>query len=113
MSHKVLTELMRDEMGYDGVITTDAMNMGAITEHFGPVDAAIRAVQAGTDIVLMPVGLSEVRQGLLNAVDEEELSEERIEASVKRILSLKIKRGVIKKKIQLPLTKKLKMQRRL
>lgn len=96
LSHKVLTELMRDDMGYDGIITTDAMNMNAITDHFGTVDAAIRAVKAGSDIVLMPVGLEEVADGLLSAIEEGEISEERIEASVERILSLKIERGIIK-----------------
>lgn len=96
LSYKVLTELMREEMGYEGVITTDAMNMKAIADHFGPVDAAIRAVKAGTDIVLMPVGLEEVATGLLDAVKNGEISEDRIEASVKRILTLKVKRGVIK-----------------
>lgn len=96
LSHKVLTELMRDEMGYEGVITTDAMNMKAIADHFGPVDASIRAVKAGTDIVLMPVGLKEVAEGLVTAVKTGEISEKRIEASVERILKLKLERGVIK-----------------
>ncbi|MGE6203957.1 glycoside hydrolase family 3 N-terminal domain-containing protein [Guptibacillus hwajinpoensis] len=96
LSHKVLTELMRDEMGYEGVITTDAMNMGAIQDHFGSVDAAVRAVKAGTDIVLMPVGLQEVAEGLYGAVESGDISEERIEASVKRILTLKVNRGIIK-----------------
>ncbi|MEW9108335.1 MAG: glycoside hydrolase family 3 N-terminal domain-containing protein [Cytobacillus gottheilii] len=96
LSHKVLTELMRDEMGYEGVITTDAMNMKAIADHFGPVDAAIRAVKAGTDIVLMPVGLQEVAEGLVEAVKTGDISENRIEASVQRILKLKLDRGGIK-----------------
>ncbi|GEL78571.1 glycoside hydrolase family 3 protein [Tenuibacillus multivorans] len=96
LSHKVLTELMREEMGYDGVITTDALNMNAITDHFGPVDAVIRAVKAGSDIVLMPVGLEEVRDGLLTAISEGDISEERINASVERILTLKLNRGIIK-----------------
>nr|WP_273851547.1 glycoside hydrolase family 3 protein [Pseudalkalibacillus spartinae] len=96
LSHKVLTELMRDEMGYEGVITTDAMNMGAIQDHFGSVDAAIRAVKAGTDIVLMPVGLPEVAEGLYEAVETGDIPEDRIEASVERILTLKVNRGIIK-----------------
>jgi beta-N-acetylhexosaminidase len=107
LSHKVLTELMREEMGYEGIITTDAMNMKAIADHFGAVDAAVRAVKAGTDIVLMPVGLSEVRQGLLDAVVSGELTVDRIESSVERILSLKIKRGVIKEETPLPLEEKI------
>nr|WP_237718769.1 glycoside hydrolase family 3 protein [Alkalibacillus haloalkaliphilus] len=96
LSYKVLTELIRDDMGYEGVITTDAMNMNAITDHFGPVDAAVRAVEAGSDIVLMPVGLEEVAEGLLDAIDSGDITEERIEASVERILTLKLERGIIK-----------------
>jgi beta-N-acetylhexosaminidase len=98
---------MREEMGYEGVITTDAMNMKAIADHFGPVEAAIRAVKAGTDIVLMPVGLEEVAGGLLNAVNSGEISEERIEASVERILTLKIKRGIIKEETPQPIEEKI------
>ncbi|WP_270180196.1 glycoside hydrolase family 3 protein [Alkalihalobacillus sp. CinArs1] len=96
LSEKVLTGLMREEMGHEGVIITDAMNMGAIVEHFGAVDAAVRTVKAGTDIVLMPVGLPEVADGLLEAVRSREISNERIEASVERILTLKVNRGIIK-----------------
>lgn len=106
LSYKVLTELMREEMGYQGVITTDAMNMKAIADHFGPVDAAIRAVKAGTDIVLMPIGLEEVATGLLESVKAGEIPEERIEASAKRILTLKVKRGVFKQENPLPVDKK-------
>ncbi len=96
LSHKVLTGLMREEMEYDGVIITDALNMAAIAEHFGPVDAVIRSVKAGTDIILMPVGLEAVAEGLLEAVETGEITEERIEESVNRILTLKIERGIIK-----------------
>nr|WP_239558658.1 glycoside hydrolase family 3 protein [Peribacillus deserti] len=96
LSEKVLTGLMRKEMGYKGVIITDAMNMQAISDHFGPVDAAIRAVKAGTDIVLMPVGLKDVAKGLYEAVETGEIPEERIEASVERLLTLKLNRGIVK-----------------
>ncbi|SIT72732.1 glycoside hydrolase family 3 protein [Edaphobacillus lindanitolerans] len=96
LSHKVLTELVREEMGYEGLIFTDALNMQAIADHFGPVDAVIKAIQAGTDIVLMPVGLEDVANGVYDAVRSGEISEERIEASVARILELKLKRGILK-----------------
>ncbi|WP_251027763.1 glycoside hydrolase family 3 protein [Bacillus sp. ISL-41] len=107
LSYKVLTELMREEMGYEGVITTDAMNMKAIADHFGPVDAAISAVKAGTDIVLMPVGLEKVAAGLLKAVKTGEISEQRVEESVRRILTLKVKRGVIKKEASITVQDKI------
>ncbi|WKA51632.1 glycoside hydrolase family 3 N-terminal domain-containing protein [Planococcus liqunii] len=106
LSHKVLTELMRDEMGYEGVIFTDALNMQAIADHFGPVEAVIRAVNAGSDIVLMPVGLESVANGLYEAVRSGEISEDRIESSAKRILALKLKRGIVKEETPKPVEEK-------
>lgn len=106
LSYKVLTELMREDMGYEGVIFTDALNMQAIADHFGPVDAVIRAVNAGTDIVLMPVGLEQVATGLYEAVRSGEVTEERIDASAKRILSLKMKRSILKEELPVSLEEK-------
>ncbi|MEW9671163.1 beta-N-acetylhexosaminidase [Ammoniphilus sp. 3BR4] len=96
LSPIVLTGLMREQMGYEGVISTDAMDMKAIADHFGPVDAAVRAVKAGADIILMPVGLEDVAEGLYEAVRTGEIREERINESVKRIMALKVKRGIFK-----------------
>ncbi|MGM9920973.1 MAG: glycoside hydrolase family 3 N-terminal domain-containing protein [Bhargavaea sp.] len=107
LSHKVLTGLMREEMGYDGLIFTDALNMQAIADHFGPVDAVIKAIQAGTDIVLMPVGLETVANGVYDAVRSGEISEERIEASVERILKLKLERGILKEENPQPVEEKI------
>ncbi|WP_213422644.1 glycoside hydrolase family 3 protein [Bhargavaea massiliensis] len=107
LSHKVLTGLMREEMGYDGLIITDALNMQAIADHFGPVDAVIKAIQAGTDIVLMPVGLETVAEGVYGAVRSGDISEERIEASVKRILTLKLERGILKEESPKPIDEKI------
>ncbi|WP_066314695.1 glycoside hydrolase family 3 protein [Bacillus sp. FJAT-29814] len=106
LSYKVLTELMREEMGFNGVIVTDAMNMGAITTHFGPVDAAIRAVQAGADILLMPVGIEAVANGLYDKVNTGEISIERVEKSVERILTLKLNRGIVKAEKEVSLDEK-------
>lgn len=96
LSQKVLTDLVREELGFEGVVFTDAMNMQAVADHFGPVDAAVRAVEAGVDIVLMPIGLAEVTTGVLDAVTSGQLSEDRIEESVARILTLKVNRGIFK-----------------
>lgn len=100
LSHKVLTGLMREDMGFKGVIVTDAMNMGAISEHFGPVDAAIRAVKAGADILLMPVGIQAVANGLYDSVNAGDISEDRLEQSVERILTLKLNRGIVKAEVE-------------
>jgi len=96
LSPKVITGLIRQELGYEGVVVTDAMNMQAITDHFGPVEAAVRAVKAGVDIILMPLGLAEVTGGIKKAVQTGELSEGRIDTSVKRILSWKVKRNIFR-----------------
>ncbi|RKD69430.1 beta-N-acetylhexosaminidase [Sinobaca qinghaiensis] len=94
LSKKVLSGLMREEMGFEGVVMTDAMNMEAINTHFEPVDAAIRTINAGTDIVLMPVGLPDVYDGVLEAVETGAIKQERIDEAVKRILLLKMNRGI-------------------
>ncbi|UFT98705.1 glycoside hydrolase family 3 protein [Radiobacillus kanasensis] len=107
LSKKVLTDLMRKDMGFEGVIITDALNMDAIEDHFGPVDAAVRAVQAGADILLMPVGLEEVAGGLVDAVNNGDISMENIDDSVERILTLKIERGIIKSDVTTSLADKI------
>ncbi|RTR26945.1 beta-N-acetylhexosaminidase [Robertmurraya yapensis] len=106
LSHKILTGLVREDMGFKGVIVTDAMNMGAIADHFGPVDAAIRAVNAGADILLMPVGIVDVANGLYDAVNSGEISEDRLEQSVERILTLKLNRGIVKAEVEKSLDEK-------
>ena len=100
LSYKVLTGLVREQMGFKGVISTDAMNMGAIVENFGPVDAAIRAVNAGADILLMPVGIQQVANGLYQAVQSGQIMPERLNESVTRILTLKLNRGIVKAEYQ-------------
>ncbi|SDI48607.1 glycoside hydrolase family 3 protein [Natribacillus halophilus] len=107
LSEKVLTGLMREEMGYEGVIYTDSLQMNAIASHFTPVEAAIRAIQAGSDIVLMPVDVEEVAEWLITAVQEGEISEERIDDSVERILTLKLKRGIVKEEHPFPVEEKI------
>ncbi|QDI91698.1 beta-N-acetylhexosaminidase [Salicibibacter halophilus] len=106
LSDRVLTDLMRDEMGYDGVIFTDALEMNAISAHFEPADAAIRAVKAGSDIIVMPVALEEVAKGMVDAVKQGEIDEKNIDASIERILELKIKRGIVKEEHPPPLEEK-------
>jgi beta-N-acetylhexosaminidase len=107
LSHKILTGLMREDMGFKGVIVTDAMNMGAIADHFGPVDAAIRAVKAGADVLLMPVGIVEVANGLYDSVNSGDISIEKIEKSVERILTLKLNRSIVKAEVEKSLDEKI------
>lgn len=98
LSHKILTDLVRKTWGYEGVIITDAMNMKAISDNFGPVDAVVRAVKAGADIILMPVDLNGAFNELVLETKKGIISEKRIDDSVRRILKLKYKLGLMETK---------------
>lgn len=95
LSSLVMNEMIRDELGFKGIIITDALNMKAITDHYSVEETAVKAVEAGTDILLMPDDLSKAYEALLQAVKDGKISEDKINASVKRILVTKIKRGLI------------------
>ncbi|MDD3393635.1 MAG: glycoside hydrolase family 3 protein [Anaerotignum sp.] len=86
---------LRGDLKYDGVAITDAMNMQAITEYYGVGESAVMSVSAGIDIVLMPADLEEAFQALLDAVKEGRISQERLEESLCRILSLKYDKGFL------------------
>lgn len=92
--------MLRQEMGFDGIIITDAMNMGAIVEEYGSGESAVLAVQAGADIVLMPASLSAAAESLTNAIEEGRISEERINESLQQILSLKYDKGLLGQKAE-------------
>ena len=101
LSKPVLTDLLRDRLNFKGVIITDAMDMKAISENVGEVEAIKRAINAGADMICMPVTLSsskdiskldDVYTALKNAVDNKELSLEKINSSVDRILNLKFRK---------------------
>ena len=89
MSKEVMTELLRAELGFNGVIITDAMNMSAITEYYGADEAAIRAFKAGADMVLMPEDFKLAYEGVIEAVKDGTISEERINNSLKRVFRIK------------------------
>ena len=98
LSKKVLTELLRNEIGYEGLILTDGMEMDAITKYFGTVEeAAILAVQAGVDMLLYTSlsGPKKAHTAIVNAVNNNEISLERIDESVRRIILKKIKYDLI------------------
>lgn len=94
LSSAILTDLLREEMGFDGLIVTDALRMEAIRQHFGAGEAAVRALEAGADILLMPDDPWAARAGVLRAVASGRLSEDRIDASVRRVLAAKEAMGL-------------------
>lgn len=81
----ILTQLLRQEMGFDGLIVTDALVMQAITRHYGIYDAPIMALEAGADVILMPVDPPGTVQAICDAVETGRLSQERIQTSLERI----------------------------
>ena len=93
LSYTMLTEKLRGELGYDGVIITDALAMGAIIQNYSSAESAVLALQAGADILLMPYDYIAAYQGVLTAVEDGTIPEERIDESVLRILRLKAAYG--------------------
>lgn len=94
-SRTLITDVLRDELGFAGVVVTDSLAMGAITETYTPGEAAVLALQAGADLLLMPAGLAQAYDGVLAAVEDGRLTEERIDESVARILALKQQAGLL------------------
>jgi CubicO group peptidase (beta-lactamase class C family) len=95
-SHNILTGLLRDEMKFKGLVVTDAMDMGGVTSLYPPGEAAIRAVEAGADVLLMPPVPDAALAGLERAVRAGRLTEKRVDESVRRILQAKARLGLDK-----------------
>lgn len=106
LSRTIITGLLREQMGYDGIVVTDALDMNAITSHFDPCDAGTMAINAGIDILLLPVNLyrggdidsfpemDSYMENLLARVESGEIPEEELDDSVYRILRLKAEKGL-------------------
>ena len=90
MSYTLITETLRGDMGFDGIVVTDALNMGAVTEQYTSGEAALTALNAGVDLLLMPEDFQDAYQAVLQAAENGELPEARIDESVERILKVKI-----------------------
>ena len=106
LSRTIITGLLREQMGYNGIVITDAMEMDAIAAHFDPLDAAVMAINADVDILLCPVELykdgevntfpdvDKYMEGLLARVEAGDIREEELDNSVYRILKLKKERDL-------------------
>ncbi len=94
LSGNVLSGLLRDELGFDGLIVTDAMNMAAVDRRFGRGEAVVRAIEAGADIILMPPDVGSAIGSIARAVRSGRVPESRLDASVRRVLRLKATLGL-------------------
>lgn len=95
LSEPIMTGLLREELGYDGVIVTDSLAMEGVRQTYPDEEVPVRALQAGADVLLMPPDLPTAYGAVLDAVESGELTEERIETSVRRVLKLKYEQGVV------------------
>ncbi len=89
LSKKVITDVLRGELGFEGVVITDALDMTAITEYYPPEEAAVMALEAGADMLLMPEDFEKAYNAVLAAVQDGTISEERIDESLDRIYRVK------------------------
>ncbi|NJS08860.1 MAG: beta-glucosidase [Microcoleus sp. CSU_2_2] len=94
LSRKILIGKLRQELGFEGLIVTDALVMGAIANKYGANEAAVLAAEAGADILLMPLDPEGAIRAVCDAVDRGRISEAQIKESVKRIWAAKIKVGL-------------------
>jgi beta-N-acetylhexosaminidase len=94
LSHRVLTGLLQAELGFSGLVVTDALDMGAIVRRYGPGEAMVRAIEAGADLLLMPPDLPAALGAVVAAVESGRLSEARIDRSVRKLLALKAGLGL-------------------
>lgn len=81
--------ILRNDLGFDGIVITDALNMTAVTDYYTSEEAAIKAIQGGADMLLMPEDFEAAYTGLLQAVQDGTVSEERINESLRRIYRVK------------------------
>lgn len=95
LSKTIVTDLLRGELGFSKVVISDALNMGAITSVYEPEEAAVAAVEAGVDLLLMSPDAVGSAETIIAKVESGEISEDRIDESVRRILSLKQERGIL------------------
>lgn len=95
LSKPIMTGLLREELGYNGVVVTDSLGMAGVREMYPDSEIPVRALEAGVDQMLMPPDLDAAIDGVLEAVRSGRLTEQRIDESVLRILKLKYERGIV------------------
>ena len=104
MSDDILTGLLKEEMGFEGIIVTDAMNMAGISANWDQVQSCVIAIQAGVDLICMPCTLSgtsslanldKIINGIIAAVEDGTIPMSRIDDAVTRILTVKENRGIL------------------
>lgn len=99
LSPAVTTGILRDSLGFEGLVVTDALVMGAIVERFGAGESAVRAFLAGSDLILMPADLGAAVDAMVAAVEAGRIPRARLEQSVRRVLALKAEAGLFERRL--------------
>lgn len=94
LSHKLITDILREDLGFDGLVITDALNMGAIVEKYGSAEACVMALEAGCDMLLMPADFKAAYEGVLKAVKDGRISEDILDRAVLKILEVKLQGAI-------------------
>ena len=95
LSESIIQDTLREDLGFQGIVITDAMRMSALADRYTVEEAAVKAVQAGNDMLLDPVDIDRTINALMDAVAQGTITEERINESVRRILTVKMETGII------------------
>ena len=98
LSKKVMTNLLRERLGFRGIVLTDAMVMGGITTRYSAGDATVKALEAGCDVILFADHLAERTTAVIEAIKQGKLSPDRLDESVRRILEAKTRVGLEKRR---------------
>jgi beta-N-acetylhexosaminidase len=98
-SPKVLTGLLREELKFNGIVVTDALDMAGFASQFNSGEGSVRAIEAGADVLLMPPNPEQAIRAVVAAVERGRIKRERIDDSAMRVLTAKVRTGVVKKKL--------------
>ena len=99
LSTVLMTDILRDSLGFRGLVVTDALTMGAIVAQYGPGESAVRAFLAGSDLLLMPSDPHAAIEAMVAAVESGRISMERLDQSVRRMLELKAETGLFRGRV--------------
>jgi beta-N-acetylhexosaminidase len=99
VSSKIITGVLRDELGFHGLVITDAMDMQGLAAMFDTAEASVRAIQAGADVLLMPKRAEDAIRGVVAAVQSGRISRKRLDESVNRVLAAKVRLGLMRKRL--------------
>ena len=95
ISQDIVTKLLREELGFDGIVMTSPLNDNVIENNYTNEFAVVEAVKAGCDLIVLPGNFKECYEALITAVEEGMIDEKVINTSVRRILQNKIQRGIL------------------